>query len=105
MSGVNIQIVHYFDHGYLEKEKSMIHSFSYFWGKIFDRHGHKTFSLIQNNILHQSKFYKNHFENSNFRGHVTYSFKIMLFISTGIFDYKLRPQILSVVPTANAPLT
>ena len=36
--------------------------------------------------------------------HVTYSFKIMLFISTGIYDDKLRPQILSVVPTANAPL-
>ena len=37
-------------------------------------------------------------------GHVTYSFKIMLFISTEIFDEKLRQQILSVVPTANAPL-
>jgi hypothetical protein len=24
----NIQIVHYFDHGYLEEEKSMIHSFT-----------------------------------------------------------------------------
>jgi len=24
------------------------------------------FSLIKNNILHQSKNYKNHFENSNF---------------------------------------
>jgi hypothetical protein len=28
-----------------------------------------------------------------------------LFISTGIFDDKLRQQILSVVPTANAPFT
>ena len=28
----------------------------------------------------------------------------MLFISTGIFDDKLHPQILSVVPTANPPL-
>jgi len=27
----------------------------------------------------------------------------MLFISTGIFDDKLRPQMLSVVPNANAP--
>jgi len=27
----------------------------------------------------------------------------MLFISMGIVDDKLRPQILSVVPTANAP--
>jgi hypothetical protein len=26
----------------------------------------ETFSLIKNNILHQSKNYKNHFENSNF---------------------------------------
>ena len=76
----------------------MIHSFSYFWGKIFDRHGHKTFSLIQNNILHQSKNYKNHFENSNFWGiwplsnvgHVTYSFINMLFISTGIFDDDIK---------------
>ena len=37
-------------------------------------------------------------------GHVTYSFKIMLYISTGIFHDKLRPQLFSVVPTANAPL-
>jgi hypothetical protein len=29
---------------------------------------YETFSLIKNNILHQSKNYKNHFENSNFRG-------------------------------------
>jgi hypothetical protein len=36
-------------------------------------------------------------------GHVTYSFKIMLFISTEIFYDKLRPQMLSVVPTTNAP--
>jgi hypothetical protein len=38
-------------------------------------------------------------------GHVTYSFKIMQFISTGIFDDKLHPQIVSVVPNANAPLS
>jgi hypothetical protein len=31
-------------------------------------------------------------------GHVTYSFINMLFISRGIFDDKLRPQILSVGP-------
>ena len=37
-------------------------------------------------------------------GHVTYSFRIMLFISTGIVDDKLRPQMLPVVPTSNAPL-
>jgi hypothetical protein len=38
-------------------------------------------------------------------GHVTYSFINILFLSTGIFDDKLRPQILSVVTTANAALT
>jgi hypothetical protein len=38
-------------------------------------------------------------------GHVTYSFINMLFISTGIFDDKLRPQILSIGTTANAALT
>jgi hypothetical protein len=39
-------------------------------------------------------------------GHVTYSFIIinMLFISTGIFDDKLCPQILLVGTTANATL-
>jgi len=66
--------------------------------------------LLKNNILHQSKNYKNHFENWNFWGmwplghvgHVTYGFINMLFISAGIFDDKLRPQILSVGTTANA---
>ena len=38
-------------------------------------------------------------------GHVTYSFINMLFISTGIFYDKLRPQILLVGTTANSPLT
>ena len=28
MGGANIKIVHYFNHGYLEDEKSMIHSFT-----------------------------------------------------------------------------
>jgi hypothetical protein len=28
MSRANIQIVHFFDHGYLEEKKSMIHSFT-----------------------------------------------------------------------------
>ena len=32
MGGANIQIVHYFDHGYLEEEKSMIHSFTVTFG-------------------------------------------------------------------------
>jgi hypothetical protein len=38
-------------------------------------------------------------------GHVTYSFINMLFISTGIFDVKLRPQIVSVGSTENSPLS
>jgi hypothetical protein len=38
-------------------------------------------------------------------GHVTYSFINMLFISTGIFNDKLHPQILSVGTTANATLS
>ena len=72
---------------------------------------YETFSRIKNNILHQSKIYKNHFENSNFWGmwplghvgHVTYI--NMLFISTGIFDDKLHPQIVSVGTTANSSLS
>jgi hypothetical protein len=65
---------------------------------------YETLSLIRKNIRRQSKIYKNHFENSNFwgiwpalglAGHVIYSLINMLFIPTGIFDDKLRPQILS----------
>jgi hypothetical protein len=37
-------------------------------------------------------------------GHVTYSFINMLFISTGNFYDKLRPQILLVGTTTNSPL-
>jgi hypothetical protein len=32
VGGTNIQIVHYFDHGYHEEEKSMIHSFTVTFG-------------------------------------------------------------------------
>ena len=32
MAGANIQIVHYFEHGYLKEEKSMIHSFTVTFG-------------------------------------------------------------------------
>jgi hypothetical protein len=32
VGGANIQIVHYCDHGYLEEEKSMIHSFTVTFG-------------------------------------------------------------------------
>jgi hypothetical protein len=34
VGGANIQIVHYFDHGYIEEEKSMIHSFTVTFAKI-----------------------------------------------------------------------
>jgi hypothetical protein len=65
---------HYFDRSYLEEEKSTIYSFTVTFGaKYLTGLGlvtivppYKTFSLIKNNILHQSKNYKNHFENSNF---------------------------------------
>ena len=69
---VNIQIVHYFDNGYLEEEKSLIHSFTvtfgakYLTAMVTSVPPYETFSLIKNNILHQSKIYKNPFENSNF---------------------------------------
>jgi hypothetical protein len=72
VGGANIQIVHYFDHGYLEEEKSMINSFTvtfgakYLIGMATIVRTYETFSFIKNNILHQSKNYKNHFENSNF---------------------------------------
>jgi hypothetical protein len=70
VGGANIQIVHYFRHGYLKEEKSMILSFTfgakYLTGMVTSVPPSETFSLIKNNILHQSKNYKNHFENSNF---------------------------------------
>jgi hypothetical protein len=85
----------------------------YLTGMVTSVPPYENFSLIKN-VLHQSKIYKSLWKFKFLRyftwpkghiGHVTYSFKIMLFISTGIFDDKLRPQIVSVVPTANAPLT
>ena len=72
MGGASIQIVHYFDHGYLDEEKSMIHSFTvtfgakYLTGMATSVPPYETFSLIKNNILHQSKISKNRFENSHF---------------------------------------
>jgi hypothetical protein len=61
VGGANIQIVHYFDHGYLEQEKSMIHSFTvtfgakYLTGMVTNVPPYENFSLTKNNILHQSK--------------------------------------------------
>jgi hypothetical protein len=72
VGGASIQIIHYFGHGYLEEGKSMIHSFTvtfgakYLTGMNTNVPPYETFSLIKNNFLHQSKNYKNHFENSNF---------------------------------------
>jgi hypothetical protein len=68
VGGANIQIVHYFDYGYLEEEKkSMIHSFTvtfgakYLTGMVTSVPPYETFNLIKNNILYQSKKYKNKF--------------------------------------------
>ena len=53
MGGTNIQIVHYFDHGYLEEEKSMIHSFTvtfgakYLTGMVTSVPPYNTVSLIK----------------------------------------------------------
>jgi hypothetical protein len=62
VGGANIQTVHYFDHGYLEEEKSMIHSFTatfgakYLTGMVTSvPPPYETINLIKNNILHQSK--------------------------------------------------
>ena len=55
-----MQIVHYFDHRYLEEENAMIHSFTvtlgakYLTGMVTSVPPYETFSLIKNNILHQS---------------------------------------------------
>jgi hypothetical protein len=64
VGGTSIQIIHYSDHGYLGEEKSMIHSFTvtfgakYLTGMVTSIPSYETFSLIKNNILHQSKIYK-----------------------------------------------
>jgi hypothetical protein len=72
VGGANIQVVHYFGHGYIEVEKSMIHNFTvtfgakYLTGMVTSAPPYETFSLIKNNMLHQSKNYKNHLENKHF---------------------------------------
>jgi hypothetical protein len=53
VGGANIQIVHFFNIGYLEEEKSMIHSFTvtsgakYLTGMVTSVPPYETFSLIQ----------------------------------------------------------
>jgi hypothetical protein len=74
VGGTNIQIVHYFDHeiDYLEEEKSIIHSFTvtfgakYWTGMVTSVPPTEIFSLIKNNILHQSKNYKKSLRKFNF---------------------------------------
>jgi hypothetical protein len=74
MGRANIQIVHFFYHGYLEEKKSMIHSFTvtfrakYLTGMVISVPPYETFNLILKKVLRQSKIYKKHFENSNFLG-------------------------------------
>jgi hypothetical protein len=59
-----VQRKYNFDHGYLEEEKSMIHSFTitfgakYLTGMVTSVPPYEISSLIKNNILHQSKIYK-----------------------------------------------
>ena len=61
MGGANIKIAHNVNHGYLEEEKSMIHSFTvtfgaiYLTGMVTSVTPYETFSFIKNNILHQFK--------------------------------------------------
>ena len=72
MGGANIKIAHNVNHGYLEEEKSMIHSFTvtfgakYLTGMATSVPPYETFSFIKKKILRQSKIYNNDFENSNF---------------------------------------
>jgi hypothetical protein len=62
----------FFNHGYLEEENSMIHSFTvtfgikYLTGMVTSVPPYETFNLIKKIILRQSKIYKNHLENSHF---------------------------------------
>ena len=110
MGGANIQIVYYFDHGYLEEEKSMIQSFTvtfgakYLTGMVTSVPLYETFSLIKIIFFISLKSTKITSKIQISEVCDLYSFKIMLFISAGIFYDKLRPQIWSVGTTGNAGL-
>ena len=82
----------------------MIHSFTvtfgakYLTGMLISVPPYDTFSLIKNKFFISLKSTKitSKIQISEVLvcvGQVTYSFNIMLFMSTGIFDDKLRPQI------------
>jgi hypothetical protein len=68
VDGANIPIVHYVDHGYLEEEKSMIHSFAvtfgakYLTGMVTSVPPYETFSLLKNNILHRYFYPRSRFK-------------------------------------------
>jgi hypothetical protein len=73
----------------------MIHSFTvtfgtkYLTGMVTSAPPYETFSLIKNNVLHQSKAYKNHFKNvwtytSNFTRVVNSVLKLMINGTTSI---------------------
>ena len=94
----NIHLVHYFETVVWKRKNqwyivSVAFGARYLTGMVTSVPPFETFSLIKNNILHQSKNNQDHFENSNFWGmwtlghvgHVTYSFIKIVFISTGIF--------------------
>jgi hypothetical protein len=59
VGGANIQIVHYFDHGYLDVEKPMIHSFTVTFGAKY---------LI--GIVKKFKFLRYVTFRSRFKGHI-----------------------------------
>ena len=66
MGGANLQILHYFGHGYLKEEKSTIHSFivtfgaKYLTDMVTSVPPSKLSVVLKINILPQSKTYKNH---------------------------------------------
>ena len=102
------------NHGYLEEDKSMIHSFTITFGAKYLT-GMVTSCLVflptKLSVLLKNIFFVS-LKSTKITSkilisevHVTYSLINMLYISTGIFDDKLRPQILSVGTTANSPLT
>ena len=73
MGGANIQIVHFFlprlsRGGKINNTVSVTFGANYLTGMVTSVPPYETFSLIKNNILRQSKIYKNHLENSDFRG-------------------------------------
>jgi hypothetical protein len=65
VGGANIQVGHYCGHGYLEEDKSMMDSLTITFGAKYLTGMVTIVPLIKNNILHQSKNNKAHYENSN----------------------------------------